>query len=271
MIEISGTRFKTWDSIEMCDLTNYLFEAHYGNSKMRFPANKVILGLARKIAPPNWNVYKSNKMHIKQSGILNIKLVIANPSDLEFTSSIGGMASPIWYDDKVGYSYIEMFRHTNTDWIHVIIHEMAHIAVMRWLSLSKREFRHDFEAAKFCCAPESYSWWVDKSDRFNSMNLSQNPVVAKELSTKHTAMFRRAFLWMCVRACRAFCRDYNSCNQEVINCGDNLVTFYKPIINDLRHHRRSYAPKQILMQYRNGIEDLDDPPDGDSMSTDVAA
>lgn len=267
MIEISGTRFQTWDSIEMLDLTNYLFECYYGSLKMRFPSNKVILGLAKKIVPPSWNVHTSNNMYVEKVGILNIKLTISNPSYLMGTSAIGGLASRVWTFEKVGDAEIEIFRHKNNDWIRILIHELAHIAVFRWVSLSNDEIRH---SQNVCCDKRGL-WYVDKKGRFKSMDLSQNPVVAKELSIEHTAMFRRAFLWMCVRACRAFCRDYNSCNQEVINCGDNLVTFYKPIINDLRHHRRSWAPKQILMQYRNGIEDLDDPPDGDSMSTDVAA
>ena len=103
-----------------------------------------MLRFANRITPPNWNVWcDSLSEPIVDRGILNIRLG-AFPYPPDDGRNLAGATERcgIIYMGGHTYSHIKIFP-TQGDWPGTVVHELAHIAVYRRLSLINKPYKEE--------------------------------------------------------------------------------------------------------------------------------
>lgn len=121
----------------------YRAEAKERHWKVMNEDKKRMTDFANKITPPHWNVwYESDSQVILKRGYLNI-LLIAEGSDHEVDHKKGvkGLTNTLGIEFLNGIARTKIIIYPYMgDWPGTIIHELAHIAVDRRLSLKKKPY-----------------------------------------------------------------------------------------------------------------------------------
>ncbi len=116
--------------------------------KKRKPTKSQVLRFARKIVPRNWNVFLDLKDYKKDSLILNIHLFLFGDAVKSFydermqNKKALGSVQDINYRKGIG-SYTTLAIFEPVDWKNTLIHELAHIAVMRWIFFKERGYKSE--------------------------------------------------------------------------------------------------------------------------------
>lgn len=95
---------------------------------------------ANSITPPSWNVFEDHRNCKDVPGTLNIHLDIRD-ADEEKDSSFHGMVhGGLSIRNKVAHAHV-VLQPALTDWQSLIIHELAHVALFRWVAFRTKMFR----------------------------------------------------------------------------------------------------------------------------------
>lgn len=109
---------------------------------------ETIRRFANSITPKNWVVCLNWSECVVKKNHLNVilDLEVWNPSvdDLGYH----GLAKAPWYWNGVGYSPVYLQPFKNRRWKPLLLHEMAHVLVFRWIAIKSR--MHQFARASFC-------------------------------------------------------------------------------------------------------------------------
>lgn len=100
-----------------------------------------ICRFANSLTPKNWIVCLSRDNCVRKATYLNILLDIGiwNPS---LPLGYNGIALLPRYEDGVGYSTVQLQPVKKKKWKSVLIHELAHVVVFRWVARRTGLYRY---------------------------------------------------------------------------------------------------------------------------------
>lgn len=133
------------DEIKRCmrSQKKYRTETRERYGEITAEGKKRMADFANKITPPNWNVWcESDDQVIPRRGYLNISLIAEGTNcEAYHKKHIRGLANinGIEYLSGIASTQITIYPYMG-DWPGTIIHELAHVAVDRRLSLKKKPY-----------------------------------------------------------------------------------------------------------------------------------
>ena len=139
MIDLNGEKFASWGDVTMSDLEDYAetLSGYWGGfnyikRETEFPVLEKIVGFAKKVVPPSWNVCHSVEQFAEKPGIMNVKISIGDPTDERYEGVQGVMDDTPTYRDRTHYAFVVVMNRKDINWLDTILHELAHVAVFRW-------------------------------------------------------------------------------------------------------------------------------------------
>lgn len=94
---------------------------------------------ADMITPKRWNIFLDHKNYRRELGVLNIFLDIRN-ADEEKNPEVHGMVhGGLAYLDGVAHTHV-VLQPQICNWKDLLIHELAHVAVLRFLSFKEKTY-----------------------------------------------------------------------------------------------------------------------------------
>lgn len=111
-----------------------------------------MVSFAKSISPPNWNLYLCSEVerYNHEANSVNIKLHILDPCD-EKVGYYGRIEKPgLIIRNGVAETTV-IIQPSLRDYKTIIMHELAHIAVFRWISYKTKVHRRNRTSAIVCC------------------------------------------------------------------------------------------------------------------------
>ncbi|MGO9137283.1 MAG: hypothetical protein ACLP9S_04780 [Syntrophales bacterium] len=103
-----------------------------------------MLRFANRITPPNWNVWCTPfSEFIPDRGILNIWMGVFPDSEDNLDRAGEAEILGVMYAGRIANTHIKIYP-AKGDWPGTVVHELAHIAVDRRLSLINKPYKQEF-------------------------------------------------------------------------------------------------------------------------------